>query len=155
MDEETSAQFHERYNRMHRLRRHTIGRPDLLVHGGPIPNLASKILLAHQLSSLEPSILPNHLVNLQEMQQYGADRVSNNDDECYLQLPKQTNYQKNVYSTSYNGLSRYSPSTDTPSDVHDGQQQNKYLLSPPVSYNSRELISKQKDIRITILICLL
>ena len=41
-DEATSAQLREQYTQKHGLRRHTIGRPELLMHGGPIPTLASK-----------------------------------------------------------------------------------------------------------------
>lgn len=137
-DEATSAQLREQYTRTHGLRRHTIGRPDLLIHGGPIPTLASKVRFAHQSSSIEPTLLTNRLTNLQQRQEYEPVIITNdNDDEFYSQSPPLNFHQKTTHSTSYNGLSTHAPMMNTASEVHDHQQRDNQWLSPPVSNNFR------------------
>ncbi|CAF2816898.1 unnamed protein product [Rotaria sp. Silwood2] len=135
-DAVTAAQLRERFTRARGLRRHTIGRPDLLVHGGPIPTLASKVRFAHQSSSLEPSILSNRLTNLQQQQEYENVRTTDNNDECCLLSTSSPIYhQRDTHSISYNGLSVHSPVINTAFDVPDHQQQDNHWLSPPVSHN--------------------
>jgi hypothetical protein len=137
----TSAQMREQYARSHGLRRHTIGRPDLLMHGGPIPTLASKVRFAHQSSSIEPSLLTNRLMNLQQQQQQQYETVfpTNDNNQCGSQSPPSTYHQRNTHSTSYNGLSTHCPMVSTASDVQDHRQGDNHWLSPPVSNNFRML----------------
>ncbi|CAF3634686.1 unnamed protein product [Rotaria sp. Silwood1] len=131
-----SAQSREQINCIRGLRRHTIGRPELLTHGGPIPTLASKVRFAHQSSPFEPSLLSNRLTNLQQQQDYGTNQLPNNDNECgVLSSSSPIYYQRDPHSTSYNGLSVQSPVINTTLDVHNHQQQDNHWLSPPVSHN--------------------
>lgn len=146
-DEAASEQLREQYARSHGLRRHTIGRPDLLVHGGPIPTLASKVIFAHQSSSIEPALLTNRLTNLQQRQDYEPAitttpstpiKITNDDDDDYnSQSPPLNFHQKNTHSTSYNGLCTHSPIINTASDVQNYQRQDNQWLSPPISNNFR------------------
>ncbi|CAF3508699.1 unnamed protein product [Rotaria socialis] len=137
-DDVTSAQLREQYTRARGLRRHTIGRPELLVHGGPIPILASKVRFAHQASSLEPALLSNRLTNLQQQQNFETIRKPHNDDESSSISPPvpSTFQQKDAYSTSLNGDSGYSPVINNKSlDVHNHPQQDTHWLLPPISHN--------------------
>ncbi|CAF0868718.1 unnamed protein product [Rotaria sordida] len=132
----TSPQLHEHLTHTRGLRRHTIGRPDLLVHGGPIPTLASKVRFAHQSANIEPSILSNRLTNLQQRQDYEINRPCDNDDECFPLSPASLFYhQRDTHSTSYNGLSTHSPVINTTLDVSDHQKQDNNWLSPPICHN--------------------
>ena len=138
-DEATSAQLREHYAREHGLRRHTIGRPELLIHGGPISTLASKVRFAHQSSSIEPAILTHRLTNLQQQQRrdYQPVRTSENDDECGSHSTADNFHGKTTHSTSYNGLSVHASKINpTNTDVHrNHQQRDNQWLSPPVSNN--------------------
>jgi hypothetical protein len=138
-DEVASAKLRERYTRTHGLRRHTIGRPDLLVHGGPIPALASKVRFAHHSSSIEPSLLKNRLTSLQQQQQY-EPTITPADDDCCSQSSPSIYHQKNTHSTSYDGLSAHAPMMNTTLDVPDHQQRDNQWLSPPVSNSFRMLL---------------
>ncbi|CAF4039292.1 unnamed protein product [Rotaria magnacalcarata] len=137
-DDVTSAQLREQYTRTRGLRRHTIGRPELLVHGGPIPILASKVRFALQASSLEPALLSNRLTNLQQQQNFETIRRPHNDDESSSISPPMPSIfqQKDPYSTSFNGYSGHSSVINNKSlDVHDHRQQDTHELSPPISHN--------------------
>ena len=159
-DEETSAQLREQYARTHGLRRHTIGRPDLLVHGGPIPNLAAKVRFAHQLTSIEPTMLANRLSSLQQQKTNEpicktttvTDNNNNNneddDDENEKDLIKRysqsfSNYYQPNRSCS-NVLSGQSPEINIISNGTDQQQVDNQFLSPPISNSYRmNFINKQ------------
>lgn len=154
--EETSAQLREQYARAHGLRRHTIGRPDLLIHGGPIPELASKVRFAHQSASIEPTLLANRLTSLQQRKDQESSRTptrtvaktEDNDEEeeeddddldeaCSLAM-RNRYQQKKPHSISSNGLSGQSPVMNVIADDNDHQQRDNQWLSPPVSsYFSR------------------
>ncbi|CAF1075592.1 unnamed protein product [Adineta steineri] len=138
-DEHTSDQIREQYTQLHGLRRHTVGRPDLLVHNKVIPALTSENRYPHQLSTIEPSVLTNQLNYLQERQKYETLRIPNADDDdnnsCYSQPQTSIYHQRNnPHSTSYNGLSVHSP-VMTVSDTYNQQQRTNQWLSPPVSNN--------------------
>jgi len=139
-DEVASAKLRERYTRTHGLRRHTIGRPDLLVHGGPIPALASKVRFAHHPSSIEPSILKTRLTNLQQQQQQYEPTMTPADEDFCSQSSSPIYHQKNTHSNSYDGLSAHAPMMNTTLDVPDHQQRDNQWLSPPVSNNFRMLL---------------
>lgn len=155
-DEATSAHLREQYARTHGLRRHTIGRPDLLIHGGPIPNLAGKVRFAHQFTSIEPTILTNRLVNLQQQNAYEPISTSkpttvtdNNSNDADEQEDEDRNdpierysqsltnrYQHNqLFPISSNGLSGQSPVINIISDETDQQQTDNQYLSPPTPNN--------------------
>nr|BAJ95121.1 predicted protein [Hordeum vulgare subsp. vulgare] len=135
-DEVASAQLLERYTRSHGLRRHTIGRPDSMVHGGPIPNLASRVQFAHQNSSIQPSFLVSRLTNLQQLQQqqqqFSLSSISDSADECCTQQPSRSIHDsKDTHSASFTGLSTHAPVIHATSDAHDQQQLERNWLSPP------------------------
>lgn len=152
-DEATSEQLREQYKRVRGLRRHTIGRPDLLIHGGPIPTLASKVRFAHQSSSIEPTLLTNRLTHLQQRKDPETiitttnidddnddeddQNNNNNNNECLAQSPSNHFHQNKTYSTSYNGLFQHSHMLNTITDEHDQQQKDNHWLSPPVPNNFR------------------
>ncbi|UJR26685.1 hypothetical protein I4U23_008001 [Adineta vaga] len=140
-DEVESAQLLERYTRTHGLRRHTIGRPDLMAHGGPIPNLASKVRFAHQSSSIEPSLLTKRLSHLQHhqqnQQQYNLCSTLHSADGFCSQSSNSIYQQKDTHSTSYNGLAAHTPLMHATSDVHNYPQLERNWLSPnnPDTFN--------------------
>lgn len=138
-DETTSAQLREQYTREHGLRRHTIGRPEFLIHDGPINKLASKVRFAHQSSSIEPAILTHRLTNLQQQQRqdYQPVRTSENEDGCSSHLTAENFPGKTTHSTSYNGLSAHASRINTTPDVRDHTQRDNQWLSPPISNNFR------------------
>jgi hypothetical protein len=143
-DEATSAQLREQYTRKHGLRRHTIGRPDLLIHGGPIPTLASKVRFAHQSSSIEPTLLTNRLTNLQQRQEYQPVQTPDDDEECCSHSVSENFHQKTTHSNSYDGLSLHAPLVSTISDVQDQQQRDSQWLSPPIPNNFSKLFKKKQ-----------
>ena len=144
-DEATSEQLREQYTRTHGLRRHTIGRPDLLIHGGPIPALASKVRFAHQSSSIEPTLLTNRLTDLQQ-QQYNKPIITTTPDDDDNEYSPSANHfhQNKTHSSSYNGLSGYSHLINTISEGRDSQQRDGQWLSPPMLNNFRRFILKNR-----------
>jgi hypothetical protein len=142
-DEATSAQLREQYTRTHGLRRHTIGRPDLLIHGGPIPTLAAKVRFAHQSTSIEPTLLTNRLTNLQQRQEYQPVETSDDDDdddECCSHSKPENFHQKTTHSQSYNGLCLHAPLVNNVLDTRDQPQRDNQWLSPPISNNFSTLL---------------
>ncbi len=133
-DEETTQKLQEQYARAHGLRRHTVARPDLLVHNEILPTLPPPILFNHQSSSIEPSLLTNRLHHLQQQQQYNPFIPPNYDHESYSESQSAIYHQRNPHSTSYNGLFVHSP-VKAVSDAYNQEQRNNHWLSPPVSNN--------------------
>ena len=149
-DEVASAQLLERYTRSHGLRRHTIGRPDLMVHGGPIPNLASRVQFAHQNSSIQPSFLANRLADLQQLQQqkqqqFNLSSISDSADECCTQSSRSIHDSKDTHSASFNGLSTHTPMIHATSDAHNQQYLDRNWLSPLGANTFRTLLSNKKS----------
>ncbi|CAF0968300.1 unnamed protein product [Adineta steineri] len=143
-DDDTSAQLRERYARTHGLRRHTIGRPDLLIHGGPIPSLASKVRFAHHSSNIDPSLLMNRFAALereqkqlqqQQKQPYEPFVTIDDVDGCCSQSSPSIYHQNEANPMGYSSLSVHAPMINSTLDVRDHQQQNHHWLSPPISIN--------------------
>jgi hypothetical protein len=154
--EHVSTQLCEQYNRTHGLRRHTIARPDLLIHGQTMPTLTSKVRFTHKLSSIEPTLLTHRLTNLQQQQQqqcqtnvissstrdYHNNVHNDDDDEDYESVSTSSPYMshsRHTHSNSYNGLCVPSLVTTIPSTANEYQQRDSCWLSPPISNSYRRL----------------
>ena len=136
-DDAASAQSFEQYARNHGLRRHTIARPDLLIHAGPMPTCDPHMRLGHQLSTIEPKLFNHRFVNpQQEFFQPAIIPPNQTDDGCES---SPTYHTENSHSTSHNGLFVPSFATGMPSDLPNLAQirdQNQYL-SPAMVNNFR------------------
>jgi hypothetical protein len=146
-DEEVSGQLREQYALTHGLRRHTAGRPDLLIHHQAIPTLTPNVRFAHQSTSIEPMLLTNRLHQLQQQQQQQQQyntliTTPENNNHQFYSVPQSTIFhQRNSHSTSYNGLSGHSNITAV-SEASDQQQKMNHWLSPPVSNTLRMLFNE-------------
>ncbi|CAF0816364.1 unnamed protein product [Didymodactylos carnosus] len=140
------------FNTTHGLRRHTIGKPNLLSslgHVGPIPSLAAKVRFIHNsqkqqqsLTRLDtPSIEPSILINrLSSLQQQKSNDLTASSDKGRSPPALFSHHQRNPHSNSYNGFKFNSTMamSDDYNNLHEQGQKNNFnncLLAPPMSNN--------------------